>query len=152
MAATGPAAGARPEPGRGPDSTARPGGTAGPGAGFGLFDRVRRMLATLVTLAHTRLELVTVELEEEVQRLTRVVLYALVGLFCAGVAVVMLATTVIIAFWEHRVLAALLVTAAFVGGAIVAGLAVRRRLAERPRFLGATLAELQRDARALGGE
>ncbi|MCZ8130221.1 MAG: phage holin family protein [Steroidobacteraceae bacterium] len=110
------------------------------------------MLATLVTLAHTRLELVTVELEEEVQRLTRVVLYALVGLFCAGVAVVMLATTVIIAFWEHRVLAALLVTAAFVGGAIVAGLAVRRRLAERPRFLGATLAELQRDARALGGE
>ncbi|MFO0448158.1 MAG: phage holin family protein [Pseudomonadota bacterium] len=152
MAATGPAAGARPEPGRGPDSTARPGGTAGPGAGFGLFDRVRRMLATLVTLAHTRRELVTVELEEEVQRLTRVVLYALVGLFCAGVAVVMLATTVIIAFWEHRVLAALLVTAAFVGGAIVAGLAVRRRLAERPRFLGATLAELQRDARALGGE
>ena len=122
----------------------------GPAAGPGLFDRVRRMLATLVTLAHARLELVTVELEEEAQRLTRVVLYALVGLFCAGVAVVLLAMTVVIAFWEHRVLAALLVTCAFAGGAAYAGVVVRRHLRERPRFLGATLAELQRDARALG--
>lgn len=110
------------------------------------------MLATLVTLAHTRLELVTVELEQEVQRLTGVLLWAIVGIFCGGLAVLMLALTIVIAFWDgHRLLAAGLVTLLFVAVAVGAGLVVRHRLRTRPRLLSATIAELKQDARALGG-
>jgi uncharacterized membrane protein YqjE len=118
-----------------------------------MFERVRRILATLLTLAHTRLELATVELEEEVRRLTAVVLLAIVAIACAGFAVLLLALTVVIAFWDdHRLLAAGLVTALFAAGALAAGLAVRTRLANRPRLLSATIGELKRDARALQGE
>lgn len=120
--------------------------------GLGLFDSLRAMLATLVTLAHTRLELVTVEIEQEVQRLTGIVLWAIVGIFCGGLAVLMLAMTIVIAFWDgHRLLAAGLVTLLFVLVAVGAGLVVRHRLRTRPRLLAATIGELQRDARALEG-
>lgn len=121
--------------------------------GSGLFDSLRAMVGTLVALAHTRLELVTVELEQEGERLAGLVLWAIVGLFCGGLAVLMLALTIVIAFWDgHRLLAAGLVALLFALLAIAAGLVVRYRLRTRPRFLSATIGELERDARALGGE
>lgn len=120
------------------------------GEGKGLFDSLRALLATLLTLAHTRLELVTVELEQEVERLAGTLLWAIVGIFCGGLAVLMIALTIVIAFWDgHRLLAASLVTLLFVAVAVGAGLVVRQRLRNRPRFLSATIGELKRDARAL---
>ncbi len=118
-----------------------------------MFERLRRILLTLVTLAHTRLELVTIEIEEEARRLTGTVLWMVAGVLCAGFGVLLLALTIVIAFWDgHRLLAAMLVTLAFLAGAAFALLTVRRRLRERPRLLASTIAELKRDARALEGD
>jgi uncharacterized membrane protein YqjE len=117
-----------------------------------MFERLQRILLTLVTLAHTRLELATVELEEEARRLTGIVLWALAGILCAGFGVLLLALTIVIAFWDgHRLLASVLVTLVFLAVASAAGLVVRRRLRDRPRLLAATIGELKRDARALEG-
>ena len=117
-----------------------------------MFERLQRILLMVVTLAHTRLELATVEIEEEARRLTGVLLWAVAGVLCAGFGVLLLALTVVIAFWEgHRLLASVLVTFAFFGVAVAAGIVVRRRLRERPRLLAATIGELKRDARALQG-
>jgi uncharacterized membrane protein YqjE len=116
-----------------------------------MFERVQRMLATLVTLLHTRLELATVELEEEAGRLAGILVWAIAGILCAGFAVLLLALTIVIAFWDgHRLLAAGLVTLVFAGVAVAAAVVVRRRLRERPRLLALTVGELKRDARALG--
>jgi uncharacterized membrane protein YqjE len=121
--------------------------------GSGLFDSMRAMLATLVALAQTRLELLAVELEQESERLVGTLLWAIVGLFCGGLAVLMMALTIVIMFWDgHRLLAAGLVALLFAGLAIAAGLVVRHRLRTRPRFLSATIGELERDARALESE
>jgi uncharacterized membrane protein YqjE len=121
--------------------------------GGGLFDSLRAMLATLVTLAHTRLELLTVELEQEVERVVSTLLWAILGIFCGGLAVLMIALTIVIAFWDgHRLLAAGLVSLLFAGLAVAASLVVRHRLRTRPRFLSATIGELERDARALESE
>ena len=121
--------------------------------GSGLFDSLRAMLATLVALTHTRLELLSVELEQEVDRLAGTLLWAILGIFCAGLAVLMIALTIVIAFWDgHRLLAAALVALLFASLAIVASLVVRHRLRTRPRFLSATIGELERDARALERE
>jgi uncharacterized membrane protein YqjE len=80
-------------------------------------------------------------------------LWAIVGVFCGGLAVLMIALTIVIAFWDgHRLLAAGLVALLFALLAIAAGLVVRYRLRTRPRFLSATIGELERDARALGSE
>lgn len=58
-----------------------------------------------------------------------------------------------IAFWDgHRLLAAGLVALFFAGLAVAASLVVRHPLRTRPRFLSATIGELERDARALESE
>jgi uncharacterized membrane protein YqjE len=119
----------------------------------GLFASLRQMLANLLALVQVRVELLTTELSAEVQRAVGVLVWAIVALFFGGLAVLMLALTVIIAVWdEHRLLAAGLFSAAFLTVTAVAGYVVRARMRSRPRLLAATLDELRRDRDALSGE
>jgi uncharacterized membrane protein YqjE len=119
----------------------------------GLFASLRRMLATLIELAHTRLELVSVEVEEQIGYAASVLLWSIAAIFFGSIAVLTLAFTIVIAFWDgHRLLAAGLVTGAFALVAVVAVLVVRSRLRHRPRVLAATVSELRRDVAALTGE
>ena len=119
----------------------------------GPFASLRRMATTLVELARTRVELVSVEFEEQLEYATKLLLWGAAAIYFGSLALLLLALTIVIAFWDsHRLLAALLVTGAFAAGAVVAAVAVRRRLRRRPRFLSATGAELRRDAAALADE
>lgn len=119
----------------------------------GLFDSARRLLATLLAIAQTRLELVTTEVEEELNRLASMLLWALIAIFFAGLAVLAFGALLVIALWDqYRLLAAGGVALAFVLVAAVAVWRVRAHLHSRPRLLAATLAELERDRAALGGE
>jgi uncharacterized membrane protein YqjE len=119
----------------------------------GLFASLRRMLATLITLVQTRLELVSVEIEEQIEYAASVLLWSIAAIFFASLTVLLLALTIVIAFWdEHRLLAAGLVTTSFALFAAIAVLVVRQRLRTRPRFLAATVGEFGRDAAELGGE
>jgi uncharacterized membrane protein YqjE len=127
---------------------------AGPDAhaGHGLFASLRRMLTTLVELVHSRLDLVGIELQLEVQRATSLLLWAFSAIVCGIIALVLFAVTVLIAFWDtHRVLAAVCITAAFALAALGMALYVRHRVRTRPRLFGATLDELQHDVAALRG-
>jgi uncharacterized membrane protein YqjE len=119
----------------------------------GLFASLRRMLATLIALAHTRLELVSVEIEEQIGYAASVLLWSITAIFFGSVAVLVLALTIVIAFWDgHRLLAAGVVTGAFALVAAVALLVVRARLRRRPRLLSATVSELRRDVAAFDRE
>ena len=109
------------------------------------------MLATLLELGSTRLDLVSVELQEQIEYAANVLLWGIAAIFFASLTVLLLALMIVIAFWDqHRLLAAGLVTAAFACIALSAVVIVRRRLQARPRFLSATAGELKRDAAALG--
>jgi uncharacterized membrane protein YqjE len=119
-------------------------------AGQGLFASLRRMLTTLVELVHARLDLVGVELQLEVQRATSLLLWGFASVVGGIVTVVLLAVTVLIAFWDtHRLLAAVCISAVFALASLGMALLVRHRLRTRPRLFGSTLDELQRDAAAL---
>jgi uncharacterized membrane protein YqjE len=116
----------------------------------GLFESLRSMLATSIELVQTRLELIVVELEEEMHRLAVTLLWSIVGILAGGLTVLLLAVTIVIAFWDgHRLLAASLVTVVFALITATAVYVVRQRGAQRPGLLAATLAELRRDARGL---
>jgi uncharacterized membrane protein YqjE len=115
-----------------------------------LFDSLRRLLAGVIAIAQTRLELVTTELAAEIQRAVGLLLWVAIALFFGGISVLMIAITIVVATPErYRLLAAGLVVAAFVAGAVGAALVVRRRLRERPPFLAASRDELRRDREAL---
>ena len=118
----------------------------------GLFASLRRTFARLITLGHTRLELVSVEIEEQIEFAAGVLLWSIAAIFFGSLAVLVLALTIVIAFWDtHRLLVAGLVTGGFAAIAVIAVLLVRARIANRPRLLAATLGELKRDASSLEG-
>ena len=120
---------------------------------LGLIASLRRALATLLTLVHTRLELAAVELEQQIEHAAGVLLWSIAAIFFGGLSLLVLALTIVIAFWdEHRLLAASLVTLGLALASLIATLVVRARLRNRPRFLAATAAELRADSAALRGE
>ncbi len=111
---------------------------------------LRRILATLLDLGRTRIELIAVEIEEQIEHAAKLLLWGIAAVYFGSLALLLLAFTIVIAFWDtHRMLAAIGVTAAFALAAGGAGLSVRKRLRQRPRILTATTTELRRDADAL---
>ncbi len=118
----------------------------------GLFASLRRMAATLVALAQTRLELASVELEEQLEYASTLLLWSIASIMFGALAVLLLAFTIVITFWDdHRLLAASLVTATLALLAVASYLGMRRLLNRRPRFFAATASELARDAATLRG-
>jgi uncharacterized membrane protein YqjE len=116
----------------------------------GVLQAAKRMLATLVALVHTRLELFTTEIAEEIQRAASILLWALIALFFGSLTVLFVAVTVLIIFWEdHRILAASLITAAFLLLTVVFALLARAHLRAKPRFMSASIGELKRDREGL---
>lgn len=117
----------------------------------GLFASARDLLATALALAHTRLELVTTEIEEELHRVAEILLWMFVVVFFAGLTVLMLAFVIVIVFWDdHRILAAALTTLGFLAITAIALLVVRAKARARPKLLEATIEEIRRDREALG--
>jgi uncharacterized membrane protein YqjE len=126
-------------------------GTQGPATN--LLRSLVQLGGTLLAVAQTRVELLTTEISEDLERGIQILLWAL-GALMAGILGVLLAgLTVVIYFWDtHRMAAAVGVTAIFLLAALLAGLVFRKRLHEKPRLLDATRTELRRDVTALQRE
>jgi uncharacterized membrane protein YqjE len=111
-----------------------------------LLQSARQLLASVITIAQTRVELLTTELREEIQRVAQVMLWAFIALFTAGVGLFLAALVTIFIFWDtHRVLVSILVTACFFAIAAIAALILIAKLRDKPRLLQGTLTELAKD-------
>jgi len=120
------------------------------GPATGLFKSLLNLAANLITIAQTRLQLLTTELREEVHRAASMVIWAFVALSAGFFAFFLGMLTVIFAFWDtHRILAAVSVTAVFAVLAIVAGVTFWVKLRNQPALLEATIAELGMDQEQL---
>jgi uncharacterized membrane protein YqjE len=116
----------------------------------GVLQSLTQVFASVVAMAQTRLELLTTELQEEIQQAAQVLLWAFVALFAAGVGLFLAALVVIFAFWDtHRLLVSIIVTGAFFAIAAFAAVHLSGKLRNRPRMLDATLTELARDRERL---
>jgi uncharacterized membrane protein YqjE len=117
-----------------------------PGLTGGLFHSLSSFVGTLVTVAHTRLQLLTTELQEEVQRAAQLLVWAFIALFAAMMALFLGALTVIFVFWDtHRLLAALVMTGVLLAIAVAAALVLQAKIKSKPPMLDNTLAELAKD-------
>jgi uncharacterized membrane protein YqjE len=117
-----------------------------PATAGGLFHSLSSFVGTLIGVTHTRLQLLTTELQEEVQRTAQLLVWAFIALFAAMMALFLGALTVIFVFWDtHRLLASLLMMGVLLGIAALAALVLRAKLKSRPPLLDDTLAELAKD-------
>jgi uncharacterized membrane protein YqjE len=121
------------------------GGAAG-GSGGGLYGSLLQLFATALALLHNRLELLSVELEEEKLRLLRVMAWGAAAFLLLGMGMASLAAFIAVALWsEHRLLALGLVTLMFAVAGLVALRAAARWVRVPSGLFAASLAELRRD-------
>jgi uncharacterized membrane protein YqjE len=123
-----------------------------PVAAPGLLASARAVLGLLIEMGCTRVQLASVELEQERLRLAGLCMLAVATMFLFGVTLVLCGLLLVLVFWDGpRLLVACLVAAFFVCSS--AALAWRWRLAQqrRPPFLTSTLATLREDRESLLG-
>jgi uncharacterized membrane protein YqjE len=112
----------------------------------GLFQSLSNFAGTIVAIAHTRIELLTTELQEEVRQVGGIMIWAFIAAFAAMMGLFLGALAVIFVFWdEHRIAAALAMVALFALVAIAAALMLMKKLRSKPPMLDDTLAELAKD-------
>ena len=116
----------------------------------GLFKSLKTLSVSLVSIVHTRLELLSTDVAEEREQLTSFLVLALVALGCLGVGAVLLAMLVVVSFWEtHRLLALSGMTGLFLMAGIGFGWFAMHRVRTKPRLFEASLAELSKDRQQL---
>jgi uncharacterized membrane protein YqjE len=115
-----------------------------------LLESLRGVATTFIALVQTRIEIFASEVDEERARVGRIVVLAVVALFCLGLATVLGVLLIAVLFWENnRVLAVAILARVFALGGLAALLALRSAIRDRPKFLSATLAELRKDQKEL---
>ena len=117
-----------------------------------MFDSLRQLLGTLAGVAQNRIELLGTEIEEQVARLTSMLLWTIVALFLSFTAVVLIAVAVLVAFWDtNRILVAVLLAGGFAVLALITWIRVKAVAHGGPALFQATLEELAKDRDRLGG-
>lgn len=119
-----------------------------PGAGQrgGLLNSLRTLASTLLAIGRTRLELLSTELEEERLRLSSMLVWTLVALFCAGAGVVLSTVFFVVLLWDtNRLLALGFPALLFLLGAALSWRVVLVKARSKPRLFSSSLAELSKD-------
>jgi len=122
---------------------------AGARAG-GLFGSLKRLVATLVDIGHTRLQLLANEIHEERLRIQQLWLLAILGVFFFALGVLLCTLFVILLFWDsNRLLAVGGFAGLYLAIGIVFAVVVRNRTTRGSRLFEASLSELKKDGARL---
>ena len=112
----------------------------------GLLNSLKNLTVTLIAIVHTRLELISADLEEGRERFISLLTITFISLFSLCFGTVLLTILVVVVFWDtHRILVLGSLTGLFLAvGAILGAIAIRQ-LKSMPRMFEASLAELIKD-------
>ena len=116
----------------------------------GLLASLGGLAATLVAIAHTRLDMLAVDLAEGRDYLLSLVVTALAALFCFGVGLVLASIFLVVVFWDtHRLLVLGSLTGIFLAAGLIALMSVMNKLKAKPALFSGSLAELVKDRQHL---
>lgn len=117
----------------------------------GLLGSLRGFADNLFGSVQDRLELLSVELQEEKQRLVQTLLWGAVFIVCAVFAALFVSLAVLVAVWHTsaRVPVAVGLAALYSGAALWVGLRLRRHIARQPKPFAGSLEELRSDLACL---
>lgn len=115
-----------------------------------IVDSLSRLAGTFIAILQTRLELATVEVEEEALRFFSYLVFVLAAMFCMGMAILLGVLLLVVIYWDTErvpVMVSLMALFALLSGAITMG--IRRHYRMKPKMLAHTLQELSRDSEQL---
>ncbi len=115
-----------------------------------LLASLKGLLSTAASIAQTRLELLSTDVQIARSKLIGILVLILFSLFFLFFGLVMLALFIVIYSWEsNRMLALGLLTGGFLSIGLIFSLIVLRSLKTMPKLFEATIAELDKDRKAL---
>mgnify|MGYP003429034759 FL=1 len=121
-----------------------------PGESRGLLESLSTLAATLVAIVHTRLDLLSTDVEEDRAHVLSLLVLALAALFFIGVGVVLAAILLVVAFWDsHRLLALGSLAGFFLAAGVGAWAYALHKARTKPRLFAASLSELLKDRQQL---
>lgn len=127
------------------------GSSAGNPPPSGMVDTIRSFLATWVAVVKTRVEIISVEIEEQREWLESLIVLAVAALFCISLGLILLTLFVVVLFWDTA--GRMWVLGGFAGlyliGGTVLSLVLRAKMKAKPKLFAATAAELSKDYAAL---
>jgi uncharacterized membrane protein YqjE len=119
----------------------------------GIVRSSRRMLAILVGMVRTRLNLLAVELMQEKTRIWLLLVLTALALIFASMALLTFSLFVVVAFWDqNRLLAIGCLLAFYIAATLVTLLVLRRKSQAGSNLFAGTLGELSKDSAALEDE
>lgn len=121
-----------------------------PGNGEGLLASLTTLAATLVSIAHTRLDLLSSDLEEERAHLLSLLVLSLSALFFIGIGVLLATLLVVVAFWDtYRLPVLAVLTGMFLAAGITAWRVALHKARTKPKLFAASMSELMKDRQQL---
>lgn len=121
-----------------------------PGESRGLLESLSTLAATLVAIAHTRLDLLSADVEEDRAHVLSLLVLTLAALFFIGVGVVLAAILLVVAFWDsHRLLALGSLAGFFLAAGVGAWAYALHKARTKPRLFAVSLSELLKDRQQL---
>lgn len=116
----------------------------------GLFESLSALSATLVTMLYTRIDLLSLDLEEERAHAILQLVLALTALFFVGVGLVLAALLLVVIYWEtQRILVLTILASSFLLAGVVAAMFALHKARTKPRLFAASLSELHKDRQHL---
>lgn len=113
---------------------------------LGIISAAGTLIESVLELVRNRVQLVSVEIQEEKFRLIQVMIWLASAVFAGTMAVVLASVTLVYFFWETARLAVLTgLTAFYALGLITILLGFRRYLARQPKPFAATIGEFEKD-------
>ena len=115
-----------------------------------LSSSLRGLASTVLELLQLRLELFSVEAQEEVVRVGALLVFGAVAVTFLSLGLAFLAMLVTVALWDsHRLLALAVFTGLFLGLGLVAAWLARGRALSGTRLFAASIEELRQDRQGL---
>jgi uncharacterized membrane protein YqjE len=116
-----------------------------------LFASIKNLVATGASIAQTRLEILSTDIQIARSRFLSLLVMLLFTLFFLFFGLVMFALLIVIYSWEgDRLFALSMMTGAFLAVGFILAMVVLRSLKTMPKLFEASIAELAKDRQALG--
>lgn len=116
----------------------------------GFLNSVGQLVMTALEMAHTRLELAFLELQEGLESLIGLVVWSAIAVLAGGMGLLFGGLALIFVFWDtHRILVAVLLAVGFVLLAAIAAWAALAKVQVQRSLLSTTMSELAKDRTAM---
>ena len=116
----------------------------------GVLDKLARFAADLVNIAHTRLALLSTDIEEEREHLLSLIRWTLISLFFMMLGLLLVAFLLIVLLWENYRLSAIAGLAGFfLAAGAISWYAAKHKAKAKPRLFWSSLMELEKDRQHL---